>query len=211
MPNDDKQEIPSSLRHTKFHRWKGFDTEAEEKRAQFRRQALPLLLRRFAEHKVEHPPRTLSAETPVPLDLCPLSEAGRLARVSVYTIYRLIKQGLLRRWGTAGMYRVSISELMPETSRRTDRVMQCAVCGRKRVGRPGLITGWKSLQLSVYGEMYVCTDHFPQQYVEESKHSVTRNAQLQRYQEEVLLCWGDVLATLIRRLADEDSGDKEEA
>jgi hypothetical protein len=204
MPTDDRPPL-DRFKPVKFHLWSGKDTAKEERRAENKKQALSRIIRNFQERREQFPPRPLPADTPVPNDLCTIPQAAKLARVNVRTLYRLIDLGLLRRWGSPHMYRISISELMPETSPVTDRVMTCSVCGKIRVGRPGKITGWKALQLSAFSYLYFCTAHFPAQYVEEQRlHSKVRNQALEDYQKEVLFCWVEALAVVVRRIAEDE-------
>lgn len=50
----------------------------------------------------------------IPSDLVSYSEAAAVAGVVVRTIERAARAGRLRRWGSAGRFRVSLSEVLPE-------------------------------------------------------------------------------------------------
>jgi hypothetical protein len=59
--------------------------------------------------------RNLQAIDPlsIPSDLAPIPEAAALARLTVATVRRRIRDGRLSCYGTPGNYRISLSELIP--------------------------------------------------------------------------------------------------
>ncbi len=49
-----------------------------------------------------------------PSDLCSVPEAATRARMNPFTIWKLIRQGKLRAYGTPGRLRVCVADLLPE-------------------------------------------------------------------------------------------------
>ncbi len=57
----------------------------------------------------------------VPSDLVSVKEGARIAKKTERTIWRDIRGGKLRAWGTRRCYRISVSELLAPVAVRGDR------------------------------------------------------------------------------------------
>jgi hypothetical protein len=51
-----------------------------------------------------------------PSDLCPVTEAAVRARINPYTIWKWIRQGRIKAYGSHGCLRVCVADLLPEYS-----------------------------------------------------------------------------------------------
>jgi len=154
-------------------------------------------LQYFLDYHREHPPPPPTPEQPLPKDLASIAEASQLCRMSKQTIYNLINKGFVRAWGTRRLRRVSLSELMPETSIRTWHTMVCVICHDQLNGRPGERTGWKFLELSPRRQLFVCPRHFPPPPIHRESTPAVRDPELRAYQEASLHCWRDIIARVI--------------
>ena len=156
-----------------------------------------LALQELIQYHRDHRPPLPTPERPLPKDLASIAEASQLCRICKKTIYNLISRGFIDAWGTRRLRRVSLSQLMPQTSVRTWHTMVCVICHAEINGRPGERTGWRSLELSPRRQLFVCPRHFPPKPVLAEATPAVRDPELRAYQEATLRCWGEIINRVI--------------